>query len=95
MRRRICGSRSKPRPHFTHATDCVLRRSPGWSSPAGEVDAIAGLLTLRERQPFTLYATQRILAVLDANPVFEVLARDVVPAPCRWRWRNRWRCPAA
>jgi pyrroloquinoline quinone biosynthesis protein B len=44
----------------------------------GDVDAIAGLLTLRERQPFSLWATRRILDVLDANPVFEVLARDVV-----------------
>lgn len=44
----------------------------------GDVDAIAGLLTLRERQPFTLFATPDILAVLDANPVFDVLARDVV-----------------
>lgn len=45
---------------------------------SGEVDAVAGLLTLRERQPFTLYATEQTLAVLDANPIFEVLARDVV-----------------
>jgi pyrroloquinoline quinone biosynthesis protein B len=44
----------------------------------GDVDAIAGLLVLRERQPFTLYAAPRVLAVLDANPIFEVLARDVV-----------------
>ncbi len=44
----------------------------------GDVDAIAGLLTLRERQPFTLYATAQVHAVLDANPIFEVLARDVV-----------------
>ncbi len=44
----------------------------------GDVDAIAGLLTLRERQRFTLYATARVHAVLDANPIFEVLARDVV-----------------
>ena len=45
----------------------------------GDVDAIAGLLTLRERQPFTLYATAPVHAVLDANPIFEVVARDVVP----------------
>ena len=45
---------------------------------SGEVDAVAGLLTLREREPFTLFATAAIHAVLDANPVFEVLARDVV-----------------
>ncbi|WP_221794294.1 pyrroloquinoline quinone biosynthesis protein PqqB [Aquisediminimonas sediminicola] len=44
----------------------------------GDVDVIAGLLTLRERQPFTVFATQRILDILDANPIFEVLARDVV-----------------
>ena len=39
---------------------------------------IAGLLTLRERQSFTLYATDKIHAVLDANPIFEVLNRDLV-----------------
>ena len=44
----------------------------------GEVDVIAGLLTLRERQALGLYATAPVHAVLDANPVFEVLARDVV-----------------
>lgn len=44
----------------------------------GDVDVLAGLLTLRERQPFTLSATQAIHDVLDANPIFEVLARDVV-----------------
>ena len=44
----------------------------------GEVDAITGLLTLRERQPFAVLATAATLAVLDANPIFEVLARDVV-----------------
>lgn len=45
---------------------------------SGEVDAIAGLLNLRERQPFTLFATAEIHAVLDANPIFNVLARDLV-----------------
>ncbi len=44
----------------------------------GDVDAIAGLLVLRERQPFTIFAAPRVLAVLDVNPIFEVLARDVV-----------------
>ena len=44
----------------------------------GEVDTVAGLLTLRERQPFVLYATAAVLALLDANPIFEVLARDLV-----------------
>jgi pyrroloquinoline quinone biosynthesis protein B len=44
----------------------------------GDVDVVAGLLTLRERQPFTLWATRTVHEVLDANPIFEVLARDVV-----------------
>lgn len=57
-----------------------LRHSPiaGVVLTGGDVDAIAGLLTLRERQPFTVHATRRIHDVLDANPIFEVLARDVV-----------------
>jgi pyrroloquinoline quinone biosynthesis protein B len=44
----------------------------------GDVDAIAGLLVLRERQPFAIHAARRVLDVLDANPIFEVLARDIV-----------------
>jgi pyrroloquinoline quinone biosynthesis protein B len=57
-----------------------LRSSPiaGVVLTGGDVDAVAGLLNLRERQAFTIYATARVLAVLDANPIFEVLARDLV-----------------
>jgi pyrroloquinoline quinone biosynthesis protein B len=57
-----------------------LRSSPiaGVVLTGGDVDAIAGLLTLRERQAFTVYGTARIHEVLEANPIFEVLARDVV-----------------
>lgn len=44
----------------------------------GDVDVIAGLLTLRERHPFTLLATQRVHGFLDANPIFDVLGRDIV-----------------
>ena len=57
-----------------------LRSSPiaGVVLTGGDVDAIAGLLTLRERQAFTIYATAGIHQILDANPIFEVLARDVV-----------------
>jgi pyrroloquinoline quinone biosynthesis protein B len=43
-----------------------------------EVDQTAGLLTLRERQSFTLFATGETLAALDANPIFGVLAADIV-----------------
>jgi pyrroloquinoline quinone biosynthesis protein B len=57
-----------------------LRSSPiaGVVLTGGDVDVIAGLLTLRERQSFVLHATARILGVLDANPIFEVLDRAVV-----------------
>lgn len=57
-----------------------FRHSPvaGVVLTGGDVDVIAGLLTMRERQPFRLHATAGIHGVLDANPIFEVLARDVV-----------------
>jgi pyrroloquinoline quinone biosynthesis protein B len=60
-----------------------LRHSPlaGVVLTGGDVDVVAGLLTLRERQPFAVHATRRIHDVLDANPIFEVLARDVVRRP--------------
>lgn len=44
----------------------------------GDIDHVAGLLTLRERQGFALYATAEIHAVLAANPVFTALAPDLV-----------------
>ncbi|PRD41459.1 pyrroloquinoline quinone biosynthesis protein PqqB [Phyllobacterium phragmitis] len=43
-----------------------------------DVDHIAGLLSLREREPFAIYATDRVLEVLDANSIFNVLDRSVV-----------------
>ncbi len=43
-----------------------------------EVDQTAGLLTLRERGPFALFATEATLATLAANSIFSVLAQDVV-----------------
>ena len=43
-----------------------------------DVDHVAGLLSLRESQPLVVYATRRVLAVLAANPVFDVLRRDIV-----------------
>ncbi|MGH6943692.1 MAG: pyrroloquinoline quinone biosynthesis protein PqqB [Geminicoccaceae bacterium] len=45
---------------------------------SGEIDAIAGLLTLRESQRFTLYATGAVHAVLAANPIFRALDADLV-----------------
>ncbi len=44
----------------------------------GDIDHVAGLLTLRESQPLTLYATDAILEVLRANPIFNALNPDYV-----------------
>jgi pyrroloquinoline quinone biosynthesis protein B len=43
-----------------------------------EIDQTAGLLTLRERQSFKLFATSDTLAALGGNPIFNVLAAGVV-----------------
>lgn len=57
-----------------------LRSTPiaGVVLTGGDVDAIAGLLTLRERQPFTVYASAKVHGVLRDNSIFNVLAPDVV-----------------
>jgi pyrroloquinoline quinone biosynthesis protein B len=57
-----------------------LRSSPiaGVLVTGGDVDAIAGLLHLRERHRFSVYAPARVLAVIAANPIFDVLAPDCV-----------------
>jgi pyrroloquinoline quinone biosynthesis protein B len=44
-----------------------------------DVDHIAGLLSLRERQPFAIYGTKEVLAVLEVNSIFNVLDREIVP----------------
>jgi pyrroloquinoline quinone biosynthesis protein B len=57
-----------------------LRSSPiaGVVLTNGDVDAVAGLLNLRERTPFVVYGHPRILDVLERNPIFQVLAPDLV-----------------
>jgi pyrroloquinoline quinone biosynthesis protein B len=52
-----------------------LRHSPisGVVLTNGDVDAIAGLLTMRERSPFTIYGHERVLNVLRENSIFNVL----------------------
>lgn len=39
----------------------------------GDIDHIAGLLCLREKQAFTLFMTAEIADVLECNPIFNVL----------------------
>lgn len=43
-----------------------------------EVDGIAGLLSLREGFTFDLFATPRVLEIIDSNSIFDVLARTSV-----------------
>ncbi|MGH8659406.1 MAG: pyrroloquinoline quinone biosynthesis protein PqqB [Gammaproteobacteria bacterium] len=43
-----------------------------------DVDHVAGLLSLRESQPLRIYATQRVLQVLQANSIFNVLNPEYV-----------------
>lgn len=45
----------------------------------GDIDHIAGLLSLREQTPFDLFATREILGVLADNSVFDAVSPDKVP----------------
>jgi pyrroloquinoline quinone biosynthesis protein B len=45
----------------------------------GDVDHVAGLLSLREGLHFSIYASQRVLDALAANSIFNVLDPNVVP----------------
>ncbi len=44
----------------------------------GDIDHVAGLLTLREKQAFTLMATPGVLEVLAQNPIFAALDVSLV-----------------
>jgi pyrroloquinoline quinone biosynthesis protein B len=57
-----------------------LRHSPiaGVILTNSEVDAVAGLLSMREGSPFTLYAHARVLAILRSNSIFNVLGENNV-----------------
>ena len=58
-----------------HPAPGKLRHSPiaGVILTNGEVDAVAGLLSMREGWPFTIYAHRRVLAILKSNSIFNVL----------------------
>lgn len=58
-----------------------LRNSPIKAAvlTGGDVDFIAGLLNLRELQPFNIYGSSQVLKTLADNSVFNVLNRDHVP----------------
>ena len=67
------------------ATPVLQARGDARGSPiaavvltGAEVDQTAGLLSLRERQAFTIFATAETHRALAENPIFQVLAADVV-----------------
>ncbi|MCA1379696.1 pyrroloquinoline quinone biosynthesis protein PqqB [Bradyrhizobium yuanmingense] len=53
----------------------ALRHTPiaGVILTNSEVDAVAGLLSMREGSPFTIYAHEKVLAILSSNSIFNVL----------------------
>src|SRR6202040_470253 len=63
-----------------HPKPGQLRHSPiaGVILTNGEVDAVAGLLSMREGSPFTIYAHATVLAILRANSIFNVLTEKNV-----------------
>jgi pyrroloquinoline quinone biosynthesis protein B len=44
----------------------------------GDVDHVAGLLGLREKQPFVLHGTAEVLQSIGDNRIFDVMDRDIV-----------------
>ncbi|MFL6817587.1 MAG: pyrroloquinoline quinone biosynthesis protein PqqB [Bradyrhizobium sp.] len=63
-----------------HPAAGKLRHSPisGVILTNGEVDAVAGLLSMREGWPFTLYAHPTVLSILRDNSIFNVLSEKNV-----------------
>jgi pyrroloquinoline quinone biosynthesis protein B len=57
-----------------------VRHSPiaGVILTNSEVDAVAGLLSMREGWPFTIYAHRRVLTILKSNSIFNVLGEKQV-----------------
>jgi pyrroloquinoline quinone biosynthesis protein B len=66
-------------------TPCLWPREAPRDSPvravvltSAEVDHVAGLLSMRESQPFVLWGTARVLGLLAENPIFGALNPDYV-----------------
>src|SRR5258708_4184818 len=53
----------------------ALRSSPikAVALTGADVDALAGLLTLRERQHLSIWSSDYVLGAIEANPIFGVL----------------------
>jgi pyrroloquinoline quinone biosynthesis protein B len=68
-------------PELHPSRDGGLRNSPIKAVVVtnADVDHITGLINLREGQPFSIYGSDRVLATLNANSIFDVCAPDRVP----------------
>ncbi len=67
-------------PELHPARDGALRNSPIKAVVVtnADVDHITGLISLREGQPFSIYGSDRVMATLNANSIFNVCAPDKV-----------------
>lgn len=67
-------------PELWPDADGPMRQSPIKSVVLtnGDVDHIIGLVNLREGQPFSLYASDRVLATINSNSVFNILNPEKV-----------------
>jgi pyrroloquinoline quinone biosynthesis protein B len=63
-----------------HPKRGALRHSPiaGVILTNGEIDAITGLLSMRESSPFSIHAHPKVLAILRSNNIFDVLKDENV-----------------
>jgi pyrroloquinoline quinone biosynthesis protein B len=63
-----------------HPKAGALRHTPiaGVILTNGEIDAVAGLLSMREGSPFAIYAHAKVLAILESNSIFNVLSEKNV-----------------
>jgi len=63
-----------------HPKPGALRHSPiaGVILTNGEIDAVTGLLSMREGSPFTIYGHAKVLAILKSNSLFNVLNEKLV-----------------
>jgi pyrroloquinoline quinone biosynthesis protein B len=63
-----------------HPKPGALRHSPiaGVILTNGEIDAVTGLLSMREGSPFAIYAHPKVLAILKSNSIFDVLNEKTV-----------------
>lgn len=68
------------------ATPALRPRGEGRHSPVAaalltgtDVDIAGGLITLRERQPLTIWGTRQTLDTIAKNRIFSVVAEDVAP----------------